>query len=77
MTETNHIAVLTVAGERRDGRATGPEQSPAGGSAPCSPCAVRITTARRTVRVQGAAAHPIRPCSTALAVPVTAWATAV
>ncbi|MFB7292995.1 hypothetical protein [Actinacidiphila glaucinigra] len=62
MTETNHIAVVTAAGERRDGRATGPEQSPAGGSAPCCP---------------GAAAHPIRPCSTALAVPVNAGATAV
>ncbi|MFE2546381.1 hypothetical protein [Actinacidiphila glaucinigra] len=77
MTETNHIAVVTAAGERRDGRATGPEQSPAGGSAPCCPGAVRSTAARRTVRVPGATAHPIRPCSTALAVPVNAGATAV
>lgn len=77
VTETNHIAAVTAAGERRDGRATGPEPSPAEGSASRFPGVVKTTAARREVRVQGAAAHPIRSRSTVLAVPATAGATAV
>ncbi|WP_406262744.1 hypothetical protein OH779_08800 [Actinacidiphila glaucinigra] len=83
MTETKHIAVVTAAGERRDGRATGPEHpehpedSAAGGPAARSPEVVKTTATRCEVRAQGTAAQPIRPRSTVLAVPVTAGATAV
>ncbi|MFJ9917149.1 hypothetical protein [Actinacidiphila glaucinigra] len=67
MTETNHIAVVTAAGERRDGRATGPEHpehpkdSAAGGPAARSPDVVKTTATRREVRAQGTAAHRSAP----------------
>ncbi|MFF7678732.1 hypothetical protein [Actinacidiphila glaucinigra] len=61
MSETNHIAVVTAAGERRDGRATGPEDSAAGGPAARSPDVVKTTATRREVRAQGTAAHRSAP----------------
>ncbi|MFF3257172.1 hypothetical protein ACFYWP_40780 [Actinacidiphila glaucinigra] len=69
MTETNHITVVTAAGERRDGRATcpeHPEDSAAGGPAARSPDVVKTTATRREVRAQGTAAHrsaPVPRCS--------------
>ncbi|MFG2302045.1 hypothetical protein [Actinacidiphila glaucinigra] len=80
MTETNHIAVVTAAGERRDGRATGPEHpedSAAGGPVARSPDVAKTTATRREVRRAGHGRPPIRPRSMVLAVPVTAGATAV
>ncbi|MYX38691.1 MULTISPECIES: hypothetical protein [unclassified Streptomyces] len=67
MTETNHITVVTAAGERRDGRATG-RALPGRGEDHGHP-------ARGAGAGHGRA--PIRPRSMVLAVPVTAGATAV